>query len=106
MKAKTNKAKKTNLQPAPGYLMISPDETETKTESGIYLPDTASEEKPQKGTVVAVGDTEINEHGIKRTSYVKKGQKVLYKKWGGTEVKINGEGFLFVKFDDILAIEN
>ena len=101
----TTKTKKTKLQPASGYLMISPDETETKTESGIYLPDTASEEKPQKEKVVAVGATETNEHGIKRTSPVKKGQKVLYKKWGGTEIKNNGEDFLFVKFDDILAIE-
>ena len=94
-----------NLIPAPGYLMIKPSETESKTTSGIYLPDNANEEKPQKGEVVAIGASEINEHGVKREASVKKGDRVIYKKWGGTEIKIEGQDFLFAKFDDILAIE-
>lgn len=101
------KSNKTNikLQPAPGYVMIKPVEAETKTKSGIYLPDNATDEKPQKGEVVAVGPAETNEHGVKRTPYVKVGNKVIFKKWGGSEVKIEGKDFLFTKFDDILAIE-
>jgi len=85
--------------------MIKPFDAETKTTSGIYLPDSATEEKPQKGEVVAVGESEINEHGVKRELTVKVGDRVIYKKWGGTEIKIEGIDYLFAKFDDILATE-
>jgi chaperonin GroES len=94
-----------NLVPAPGYLIIKPFEAETKTQSGIYLPDNASEEKPQRGEVIAVGEPETNEHGVVRRAKTKVGDKVIYKKWGGTEIKIDGQDFLFAKFDDILATE-
>lgn len=96
---------KLNLKPTAGYILIEPLEKEVKTSSGIYLPDTASE-KPQKGKVLAVGSSEIIEKGIKKTSPVKVGDKVIYKKWGGNEVKIDNKEYLFVKFEDILAIEN
>ena len=99
----TKNKKKLGLLPTAGYLVIEPLEAETKTASGIYLPDSAGE-KPQKGLVVAVGDDEITEKGIKRTSPVKVGDTVIYKKWGGSEVKIDGVEYLFSKFDDILAI--
>lgn len=95
---------KINLKPTAGYLLIEPLEKEAKTASGIYLPDTASE-KPQKGKVLAVGNPEITEKGIKRSSPVKIGDVVIYKKWGGNEVKIDSKEYLFVKFEDILAIE-
>jgi chaperonin GroES len=94
---------KINLKPAPGYILIEPAATQTQTISGIYLPDTAGE-KPQKGTVVAVGDDETTDKGIK-TSPAKVGNVVIYKKWGGNEVKMNGKDYLFVKFEDILAME-
>jgi chaperonin GroES len=93
-----------NLIPAPGYLLIEPLEAETKTASGIYLPDTAGE-KPQKGKVLAVGDDDITDYGTKRKSPAKVGDIVLYKKWGGNEVKVNGKEYLFSKFEDIIAIE-
>lgn len=95
---------KLNLKPTAGYLLIEPLDKETKTASGIYLPDNASE-KPQKGKILAVGPTEIAEKGIKRTSPVKVGDVVIYKKWGGNEVKIEGREYLFVKFEDIMAVE-
>ena len=95
---------KLNLKPTAGYILIEPLEKEVKTSSGIYLPDNASE-KPQKGKVLEVGASEITEKGIKRTSPVKVGDKVIYKKWGGNEVKVGGKEYLFVKFEDILAIE-
>jgi len=94
-----------NLVPAPGYLMIKPAELEQKTKSGIYLPDNAKEEKPQKGEILAVGGPEITDNGIEKTSPVKVGDMVIYKKWGGSEVKIEGIEYLFSKFEDILAIE-
>lgn len=92
------------LKPTAGYILIEPLEKEVKTSSGIYLPDTASE-KPQKGKVLAVGASEITEKGIKKASPVKVGEVVIYKKWGGNEVKIGSTEYLFVKFEDILAIE-
>lgn len=95
---------KLNLKPAAGYLLIEPLEAQTRTASGIYLPDTASE-KPQKGKVLAIGADEVTEHGAKRSSPVKVGDVVIYKKWGGSEVKIEGKEYLFAKFEDVLAIE-
>jgi chaperonin GroES len=100
MKGKTSKL---NLKPAAGYILLDPLEKEEKTATGIYLPDSASE-KPQKGKVLAVGDDEITDSGIKRASPVKVGNTVIYKKWGGNEVKIDGTEYLFAKFDDILAV--
>ncbi len=93
-----------NLKPTAGYLLIEPLEKEAKTASGIYLPDSAGE-KPQKGKVLAVGADEVMESGKARKSPVKKGDVVIYKKWGGNEVKIEGREYLFSKFEDILAIE-
>ena len=95
-------SKKVNFSPAPGYIIVIPMEAQEKTASGIYLPDTANE-KPQKGKVLAVGDDEITDNGTKRKSHVKVGDVVIYKKWGGNEVKIDGMEYLFAKFDDILA---
>ena len=94
---------KLNLKPAAGYLLIEPLEAETKTASGIYLPDNASE-KPQKGKVVAAGSSVLQD-GQKMESPAKLSEVVFYKKWGGNEVKIGGKEYLFVKFEDVLAIE-
>lgn len=94
-----------NLKPAAGYAIIEPAEAVRKTDSGIYLPET-SEEKPQKGRVLAVGADEITDSGTKKSSPAKVGDTVIYKKWGGNEVKIDGKEYLFAKFEDILAIVN
>ena len=96
--------KKLNLKPAPGYIVIKPLEAEGKTSSGIYLPDSANE-KPQKGKILAVGGDEITDSGAKRQSPAKVGDIVIYKKWGGNEVKIDGIEYLFAKFEDVLAVE-
>lgn len=95
---------KVNLTPVTGYVLIEPVEAETKTSTGIYLPDSASE-KPQKGKVLAVGEPEITDSGAKRVSPCQAGDIVIYKKWGGNEVKIGGVEYLFAKFEDILAVE-
>lgn len=104
MASKTTSSK-INLKPTPGYLLIEPFKAETKTNSGIYLPDSADTEKPLKGKVLAVGAAETTDAGIKRESPAKVGDIVIYKKWGGSEVKVNGVEYLFSKFEDILAIE-
>jgi chaperonin GroES len=97
------KKKKMNLKPAAGYLLLEPQDAEEKTSSGIYLPESASE-KPQKGIVLAVGANEITDSGTKKKSPVEAGDVVIYKKWGGNEVKIDGIEYLFAKFEDILAV--
>lgn len=94
---------KLNLKPTPGYVLVEPLEAEVKTASGIYLPDTASE-KPQKGRVIAVGGS-IYDDGREIGSPVKLDEIVFYKEWGGNKVKIEGEEYMFVKFEDILATE-
>ena len=99
----TKTSSKLNLSPAPGYLVILPMDAQVKTASGIYLPDSANE-KPQKGKVLAVGEEEITESGAKKKSPAKLNDIVIYKKWGGNEVKIDGVEYLFAKFDDILAV--
>jgi chaperonin GroES len=94
---------KLNLRPTAGYLLIEPLEKEVKTASGIYLPDNAGE-KPQKGKILALGGA-IYQDGKEIMPPAKVGDIVLYKKWGGNEVKIEGKEYLFVKFEDVLAIE-
>jgi chaperonin GroES len=101
---KVKNSSKINLLPTPGYILIEPTESETKTAGGIYLPDNAGIEKPQRGKVVAVGEEEILNDGGKRKSPVKIGEVAIYKKWGGNEIKENGKEYLLVKFEDILAI--
>lgn len=100
-KIKTSKVK---LLPTAGYVLIEPFEAVTKTSGGIYLPETANPEKPQKGKVIAIGDDEILTNGTKRKPQVKIKDIVVYKKWGGSEFKEEGKEYLFVKFEDILAI--
>lgn len=89
----------------PGYILIEPAEAENKTASGIYLPDTTTE-KPLEGKVIAVGEAETTGCGTKKTSPVKVGDLVIYKKWGGSEVKLGGKEYLFAKFEDVLAVRN
>lgn len=102
--AKKKPSAKLNLVPTAGYVLIEPFEAETKTSSGLYLPETANPEKPQKGRVLAVGPAEITEKGIKRESPAKVGDTVVYKKWGGSEFKDGAKEYLFSKFEDILAV--
>ena len=92
-----------SLLPAPGYLLVEPAKQDKKTDSGIYLPD-SHEDKPQYGTVLSVGDDLTTTEGTKLKSPAKKGDTVVYKKWGGNEVVIDRIEYQFLKFDDILAI--
>jgi chaperonin GroES len=90
------------LRPMAGYILIEPQEAVNKTASGIYLPD-SNTEKPVEGKVLACGGS-VFEDGCEVASPVKVGEIVLYKKWGGNEVKFNGKEYLFAKFEDILAV--
>lgn len=87
-----------NVTPIADRVLVEPDAAETKTASGIIIPDTAKE-KPQRGTIVAVGGGKKDE-----PMTVKKGDKILYGKYSGTEVQIDGKDFLIMKESDIYAI--
>ena len=92
-----------NLQPLGDRVVVRPlDEADMKTPSGIYIPDTAKE-KPQEGEVVAVGPGELNEKGNRIEIDVKKSDKVIYSKFGGTEIKVEGIEYLILSSRDILA---
>ena len=94
---------KTNIIPAPGYLLVQPQKKEKTTSSGIVLPDTA-DNKPQQGIVLAVGDEYVTDYGTKKSSPVKLNDVVIYKEWGGKEYKDNDVEYLIIKFEDVMAI--
>jgi chaperonin GroES len=92
------------LKPLGDRLIVKAVEEETTTASGLVLPDSAKE-KPQKGKVLAAGDGRWDEDGEKRIPLdVKVGDEVLYSKYGGTEIKVDGEDLLVLRESDVLAI--
>lgn len=98
-----SESKKVNVKPLMGYVLVLPSEAETRTASGLYLPDSA-QEKPAQGTVVSIGDIIVLDNGKEIGAPVNVGDKVIYKKWGGDELKFNGVEYKLVKFDDLMAI--
>jgi chaperonin GroES len=90
------------LKPLGDRLIVKPIDEEETTASGIVLPDTAKE-KPQKGKVLAVGDGAIQEDGSRRPLDVAEGDEVLYSKYGGTEVNVEGDDLLVMRESDVLA---
>ena len=93
----------TKLKPLGDRVVIQPTPREEMTKSGIVLPDTAKE-KPQEGTILAVGPRRIGDDGKREPMDVSEGQKVLYAKYAGTEFKVDNEELLIVSQKDILAI--
>ncbi len=91
-----------NLKPLGDRLIVQVVEEEEKTASGIVLPDTAKE-KPQRGKVVAVGDGKLNEDNHRIPVDVTEGDEVLYSKYGGTDIVVEGEDLLVLREADVLA---
>ncbi len=91
------------VKPLEDRVIVKPEEAEEKTSSGIYLPDSA-QEKPQHGKVIAVGPGKINDDGKRTALEVKKGDTVLYSKYGGTEIDIDGKTHLILRESDLLAV--
>ncbi len=91
------------IRPLHDRIIVKRLEEEEKTKGGIIIPDTAKE-KPIEGRVIAVGDGRVKEDGTKIPLEVKVGDRVLFAKYGGTEIKIDGEEHLMMREDDILAI--
>lgn len=91
-----------NVKPLEDRIIVKPLEAEEKTAGGIIIPDNAKE-KPQKGEVVAVGPGKYSDAGQKIEMSLKKGDKVLYGKYSGTEVKVEGDDYLIMRESDVLA---
>src|SRR5690242_4100645 len=98
-------ATKVAIKPLEDRIVVQANEAETTTASGIVIPDTAKE-KPQEGKVLAVGPGRIDDNGNRVPVDVSVGDVVIYSKYGGTEVKHNGEEYLILSARDVLAIVN
>ena len=91
------------IKPLEDKLVLKAAEAETKTASGLVIPDSAKE-KPQEGEVLAVGPGRVSDNGTRQPVDVKVGDRVLYSKYGGTEVKYDGEDYLILSAHDVLAV--
>jgi chaperonin GroES len=91
------------LRPLQDRILVQRVEEETKTKGGIIIPDTAKE-KPAEGKVVAVGNGKVGDDGKRTALEVKEGDRILFGKYSGTEVKIEGEEYLIMREDDVLGV--
>lgn len=91
------------VKPLEDRVLVKPLESEEVKKGGIIIPDTAKE-KPEEGKVIAVGPGKILENGQKKEVEVKKGDRILFSKYAGTEVTIDGEKHIILREDDILAV--
>jgi len=90
------------IEPLDDRIVVEPMEAESKTKGGIVLPDTAKE-KPQKGKVISVGPGRVTDEGKRIAPSVKKGDTVVYAKYGGSEIEIDGKEYMILRESDILA---
>ena len=93
-----------HVQPLGDRVVIKPKSREEKTKGGIYLPDTASKERPMEGEILAVGPGRLDDHGKRVPMSVKKGEHVIFAKYAGTEFKIDDEEYLILSEKDILGV--
>ena len=91
------------VRPLHDRILVKRIEEETKTAGGLYIPDSAKE-KPQEALVVSVGNGKVQADGSVRALEVKEGDKVLFAKYSGSEIKVDGDDLLILKEDDILAV--
>ncbi len=92
------------IKPTADYVLIEPTSEKEKTDSGIILPETADQERPEQGKVVAVGPGKVLDSGDRRPMGIKAGQKVIFSKYGPTEISADGKEYLMAREDDIMAI--
>ena len=92
-----------NIKPLDDRVLVAPEESEQMTAGGLVLPDSAKE-KPQRGKIVAAGPGVLNDDGTRSALSVKKGDVVVFGKYAGTEIKIDGKEFLIMDESDIMAV--
>lgn len=93
-----------NLKPVGNHLVLKPVDQETTTASGIIIPETVDKERPEKGEVLAVGPGKMQENGQRAPIDVTVGQTVIFKKYAPDEFEINGEKFLIITAEDVMAV--
>jgi len=93
-----------NIRPLHDRVLVKRIEQETKTKSGIIIPDTAQQDKPTEGEIIAVGSGARDDTGKIIPLDVKVGDRILFAKWGGSEIKVEGQEYLIMKESDILAV--
>lgn len=93
-----------NIKPLGSHIVVKPLEAEKKTASGIIIPDTAGQDRPEQGEVVAVGPGKVLENGSRAPMEVTVGQRVVFKKYGPQELKIDNQELLVVEAEDVIAI--
>ncbi len=93
----------TSIRPLQDRLIVRRLDSEEKTAGGLYIPDSAKE-KPQQGEVVAVGKGKVRENGEIQPMDIKKGDKILFGKYSGTEIKLDGEELLIMREDEVLGV--
>ena len=103
MATATKNKSKTTIRPLDDRIVVKPSDPEEKTPGGIVLPDTAKE-KPQRGEVIAAGPGKLLENGERAEMLVKVGDEVLYGKYSGTEVELDGEKYVILREGDVLAV--
>jgi len=103
MATATKSKKKTSIRPLEDRVIVKPKEAEEKTASGIYLPQQA-QEKPQHGTVIAVGPGKLDDEGNRTAPEVSKGDVVIYGKFAGTEIDIDGDEHKILRESELLAV--
>ncbi len=97
---------KLKIKPIGGNILVKPILEESKTDSGIVLPDTIDKEKPQRGEIIALGNQRLSKDGTKIDFNVKVGDMVLFKKYSPDEIEVDGEDYLIMDEDAILAVIN
>ena len=95
---------KTKITPLGDRVLVEPMPKEEKTKSGIIIPDTADKERPEQGIVIAVGNGRVSDDGKLIPLNVKKGQKVIFSKYGPDEIKVDGKEYLILSENNILAV--
>jgi chaperonin GroES len=93
-----------NLKPLQDRVIVKPQEAVEMSKGGIILPDTASKEKPMEGVIVATGPGKFSKAGDRMAMEVKKDDRVIFSKYAGTEIKVEGESYLIMREEDILAV--
>lgn len=91
------------MRPLADRILVEPEETETKTKGGIVIPDSADKEKPVRGKVIAIGEGKLVD-GKKQPLQVKIGDKVLYGKYAGTNIKLDDKEFLVMREEDVMGV--
>jgi chaperonin GroES len=93
-----------NIKPLGDHILVKPVKEEEVTASGIFLPDTVDKEKKMEGEVIAIGSGKVLENGQRKIMEVKVGDKIMFKKWGGEEVKVDGIDYKIISEEDVLAV--